>query len=211
MPSVLVFDIETRALQLTGPLEKALVHKVRNVLPDNRAKKMLDYRYLHPAYAEVAAISVLRAASENAAREECVEAVIVGDEEDILRTFINYIDDFNGLFVTFNGFGFDIPFIIARCAVYGIQIRNSRFLMLAKFRSAPHYDVMALLGNWGTFPVSLQEASLMFDVVNSKDYLEGEDILKFLQRATSEELSEYCKGDTWTTWCIFQKMYLIYH
>ena len=47
----------------------------------------------------------------------------IGEEEDLLKEFWGCIKDFSGIFVSFNGLSFDIPFIIARSQKYSRKTR----------------------------------------------------------------------------------------
>ena len=70
------------------------------------------------------------------------------DEKTLLSNFWDYISGFKGVFVSFNGLSFDVPFIRARSWHHKIPMRSLRFLQLRRFSTDPHFDVMRIFSNW---------------------------------------------------------------
>lgn len=61
-----------------------------------------------------------------------------------LATLIGTAD----LVVTFNGHGFDVPFLVTRALVRGLELPFDVPSMLQRYRYRPHFDVAAALSNW---------------------------------------------------------------
>jgi predicted PolB exonuclease-like 3'-5' exonuclease len=203
LPDVIVFDIETIPRQLDEKMQMLLKYKLRN-LPNNEEKevKATQHRFLDPCYAEIKAIGVLTTDAE-----EVSEIVIMGPEEYIITSFFDTIANSQNLFVSFNGFGFDIPFILSKAMLYGIKPTNARFCNLIRYRNSPHFDIMQVFSSWGVFKPNLRELSNLFGVGDSKDILEDKTTVEFLKTASDEEIAEYCMGDVRVTYELFKKIY----
>src|SRR5262245_65122804 len=71
------------------------------------------------------------------------------NERELLRQFWSRLaQDRPTLFITHNGLGFDLPFIKKRSVIH--QVKPSLDINLAKFRTEPVYDTMAIWSNWDT-------------------------------------------------------------
>ncbi len=208
LPSSFTFDVETIPTVLGEKLTKCLEHKLRNISDaDEKEAKRTLYRFLDPCYCTIKTIATLYTQNYT----DIYEEVFLGSERDIIVAFFEKIKSFKGLFVTFNGFGFDIPLILAKASIYGIKITNIRFSNLIRFRSEPHYDVMAMFGNWGCFKPSLRELSIAFGIDDPKDILEDALVTDFLNTASNEKIAEYCMGDVRATFEIFKRLYPVIH
>ncbi|HEY7531811.1 MAG TPA: 3'-5' exonuclease, partial [Nitrospiraceae bacterium] len=66
-----------------------------------------------------------------------------GNERELLRQFwARLAQDRPSLFITHNGLGFDLPFIRKRSIIH--QVKPTVDINLAKFRTEPVYDTMAV-------------------------------------------------------------------
>jgi predicted PolB exonuclease-like 3'-5' exonuclease len=54
-----------------------------------------------------------------------------------------------GLLVTFNGLGFDLPFLFNRAALLGVHIPVDCGQYLRRYTTRPHTDIFAVLSNYG--------------------------------------------------------------
>jgi 3'-5' exonuclease len=166
MPSALVFDIETVGLpwesfdemtqkMLIGPLEDG----------DDPAAKVAEAQGklgLSPLTGQIVSIAAIDAESGKGAvyyqaPGQTVDETIDGirfasmPEKDILEQFWRLADRFDE-FVTFNGRGFDLPFILLRSAVH--KMRPPKHLMKARYlyqqnADARHIDLMDQLSFYG--------------------------------------------------------------
>lgn len=76
---------------------------------------------------------------------------LVGTEKEILEKFWKNLSSFNGLFVSFNGIAFDVPFIVKRSLYHKIKPTNNNFLDLKRFSRYPHFDVKAVFGDFDNY------------------------------------------------------------
>lgn len=206
--SILVIDIETLPIQPTEELEKLLEHKLRNLsTAEEKEARRTHLRFLDPTYAQICAIAVLNETDAGEVREK----VFTNEEgeEVLLQQFAAFIHSYTGTFVHFNGLGFDVPFIMAKCGQYGIEL-SQRFCNLTRFRTNPHYDIFAVYGCWGVFKPSLAEVCYSFGIPSPKDILQGKPVVEFLKTATIEEIQEYCMGDVRATHELYKRISAIY-
>jgi predicted PolB exonuclease-like 3'-5' exonuclease len=82
------------------------------------------------------------------ATEDPVQFALYGDEKQMLEDFWAYVAKERFRFISYNGLGFDVPWIILRSMKYGIRPTNQYFLTTKRFQRWPHSDVMQLLGDW---------------------------------------------------------------
>ena len=154
--NVLVLDIETKPKPYNDLLDKLLLKKVRSLSTYEAVDKKRKYSFRSPVFADIMHIGTL---FEDVATGDIYEEQFVsdGDEKQLIQNFIDYITPFTGTYVHFNGLDFDCPFILTKCALYGITPPDN-FCKLIRFSTYPHYDLMQVLTHWGRFPMSLEEA-----------------------------------------------------
>lgn len=200
--NLFVFDIETTPIQ-DETLDKLLEEKVSLLKDDEKELQRKRHRFLNPVYAKVLAIGSIYVVSETG---KVREKVFYGDEKSILEQFSNYLSKFQGLFIHYNGMDFDVPFLLARMAVHGIQPPSRRFCNLTRFRNDIHYDIMQVFSCWKVWGVRLSEICYIFDVQNPKDILEGKEVTDFLLTATEDQIKEYVMGDVRSSYEVYKKL-----
>ncbi len=206
--SKLVFDIETCPRSLNKDLKELFDAKVeRSSTQETREKKEIEYSFRNPIYNQVVAIAALYETPSGGISEKVFFSR--DDEKEVISNFMYYISKFSGLFIHFNGLDFDVPILLTKCAMYGIEPPR-RFCNTIRFHTDPHYDIMQVLTNWGKFGIGLKEATVAFGIKNPKDFLGGKDILDFMKTATDKEIQEYCMEDVRSTYELFNKVYQVY-
>ena len=113
-------------------------------------------------------------------------------------------------FVTYNGRGFDVPYLWARSAKYGISptvdLMTSRYLSLQ--RGAKHIDLMDLLSFYGANwkKGSLHQWCRLFDIKSPKgDGVSGDDVTQLFRDKKYQEIAEYNARDIIATNELFKK------
>uniref|UniRef100_A0A7C3SMJ5 Predicted 3'-5' exonuclease PolB-like domain-containing protein n=1 Tax=Dictyoglomus turgidum TaxID=513050 RepID=A0A7C3SMJ5_9BACT len=209
----LVFDIETFPITHDKKLETLVRYKVRNVPEEEKEEKIKSYCFHEPQYSRVICISYLISIDgENIAYKDTFFSR--EDEESLIRNFISVVEDFEntyrGVYVTYNGIDFDVPYLLYKCALYNIN-PPQRFCNLIRFRNNPHYDVMQVMTNWGKFKISLQEMCYSFGVIDPKEIKEdGESTLDFMLRATDEEIILYNTRDVDSLFSLYKQISKIF-
>lgn len=205
--SFMVIDVETLPDTLTPELEKCLEHKVRNVPEDKKETEKLHYRFHEPQFTRICCIGTIYCDSKGNVYEKVFFSRT--DECQIVTEFFNYISQFKGKFVHYNGLDFDVPLLLYKALQHNVQ-PPQRFCNLTRFRTDPHYDIMQVLAAWGRFKISLSEALYSLGLKNSKEELHGKDTLTFMQQATDEEIQTYNLEDCRSEFDLFKRVYEVY-
>lgn len=127
-----------------------------------------------------------------------------GDERELLRRFwARLAQDRATLFITHNGLGFDLPFLKKRSIVH--QVKPSLDINLAKFRTEPVYDTMAVWSNWDTRGwVKLDVLARALQVETKSG--SGEQVAEMWEKGQGLELARYCLQDTYVTYACYCRM-----
>lgn len=112
--------------------------------------------------------------------------------------------------VTFNGTGFDLPFIYKRAMILGISPASCNAPPLSawtkRYATDRHYDLMKLWTGWGNEFVSLNEIASLVLRERKTDI----DVTLFAELSKSQEgrdkITAYCLQDTRLTWRLFERM-----
>jgi predicted PolB exonuclease-like 3'-5' exonuclease len=207
--TTLTFDIETLPKELDETYKALLNHKVRNVAEDLKEEEKKRWMFRSPVFSKACAISCVFDSGIPGKEPKEHTFFDRGDEKSIIQGFFATITNFKGKFVGFNTLDFDVPYLLYKCAEYGIE-PNQRFCNMTRFRTDPHYDIMQMLTSWGRYPLSLAEACVSFGVKNSKDTLGGLDTLTFMLQATDEQIIFYNMEDTRSEKQIYDKVSKIF-
>ena len=111
--------------------------------------------------------------------------------------------------VTWNGIGFDLPYIYKRAMILGVNPANFGAPPLSawtkRYSNELHYDLMMIWGAWKDFTKLDTVAGLvMHDHKIEIDFTTFVDLI--LTEAGRVKLGEYCLQDTRLTWWLFGKM-----
>lgn len=127
-----------------------------------------------------------------------------GNERELLRQFWSRMaQNRPSLFITHNGLGFDLPFIKKRSIIQ--QVKPSIDINLARFRSEPVYDTMAIWSNWDTRGwVKLDVLARALNVETKSG--SGEQVAVMWEKGQGPELARYCLQDTYVTYACYCRM-----
>ena len=191
--NILFFDIETvpteQSLQHSGLLEAQMQ------LDEAEIIKRLSLS------AATARILCLAYALEPPA--DFPVAVLGGDEREILQSFWKLATETN-LFVGHNVLDFDLRFIHQRSIIH--QIKPSRELPFARFRSAPIFDTMHEWSKWGREHVSLDLLARALGIPSPKECLDGSKVYPYYRAGKLAEICEYCKCDVDTVRQVYRRL-----
>ena len=190
---ILFFDIETvpteQSLQHSGLLEAQMQ------LDEAEIIKRLSLS------AATARILCLAYALEPPA--DSPVAVLGGDEREILQSFWKLATETN-LFVGHNVLDFDLRFIHQRSMIH--QIKPSRELPFARFRSAPIFDTMHEWSKRGREHVSLDLLARALGIPLPKECLDGSKVYPYYRAGKLAEICEYCKCDVDTVRQVYRRL-----
>ncbi len=126
------------------------------------------------------------------------------NEEELLRQFWDRLGKIRpSQFITHNGLGFDLPFIKKRSIIH--RIKPPFEINLAKFRTEPVFDTMAVWSNWdmrGWIKLDVLARALGVETKSGSGAQVGEQWTKGLKK----EMAEYCLQDTYVTYACYCRM-----
>jgi hypothetical protein len=118
--------------------------------------------------------------------------VLEGNETEIIKEFWKLAVDCN-LFVGHNILDFDLRFIYQRSIIH--QIKPSRELPFARFRSAPIFDTMHEWSKWGREHASLDLLARTLSIPSPKGSLDGSKVYPYYRAGKLTDIVNYCKCD----------------
>jgi DNA polymerase elongation subunit (family B) len=221
----LVFDLETSALPLEAfdKAQQEYLFREAERMSDEpaRAGKRAEIQQmfnLWPFTARIVCIAMLNAESlrgqvlfiaedyeEEGTESGPVEFVPCMDEVEMLTSFWDVARRYDGI-VTFNGRGFDVPFVYLRSALLNVPITRKEWLGY-RFATEPHCDLAEQFSFYG---VSGREGAARrfnldfyckaFGLDSPKDHgVTGLDVNRLLQEGRQREIAEYCLRDVRAT------------
>lgn len=201
-----IFDIETVGKDfesLDTPVQEYLL---RYAETENDREEIKDRLSFYPLTAEIVAIGILEPESEKGyVYFQTTGAPLLPFEEDNIvyesGTEYSIIDKFwhkirhYRQFITFNGRGFDCPFIMIRSAVN--KIKPTRDLMPSRYADT-HIDLLDQLTFFGASrrKFSLDMWCRTFGIKSPKsDGITGYEVKDLFKSGRSLDIARYCVGD----------------
>ena len=228
--ATLVFDIETAALPIDrfDETQQEYLFRDANKIPDPMArharKGELEMQLnLYPFTARVVCIAMLNAdslrgqvlftAEDNDETEDesaPVQFMPCLDEGELLTAFWDVAKHYDTV-VTFNGRGFDVPFIYLRSALLNVPISRKDWLGY-RFQTEPHCD---LAEQFTFYSVSGRDGAAKrfnldfycksFGIESPKAHgVTGMDVNRLLASGQYRQIAEYCLRDVHATVSLYQ-------
>jgi 3'-5' exonuclease len=226
----LVFDIETSALPVENfdAAQQEYLFREAEKIPDEAARdtRRAEIRQqfnLWPFTAQVVCVGMLNAETsrgqvlfiaedfeEDANDAPAVKFVPCAEEAELLANFWEVARKYEHI-VTFNGRGFDVPFIYLRSALLNVPITRKDWLGY-RFQIEPHCDLAEQLTFYG---VSGREGAARrfnldfyckaFGIESPKSHgVTGLDVNNLLGEGRYREIAEYCLRDVEATLRLYQ-------
>lgn len=220
----LVFDIETtpQSLEAFDEVQQEYLLREAEKIPDEAAKaakreEITRMFALWPFTGQVVCVAMLNAESERGqvlfladdfeqdAEAGPVEFVPCADETELLTAFWDVAKHYDEV-VTFNGRGFDVPFLYLRSAVLNVPISKKNWLGY-RFATEPHCDLAEQLTFYG---VSGREGAARrfnldfycksFGIDSPKAHgVTGMDVGTLMKEGKYRDIAEYCLRDVRAT------------
>src|SRR6516164_7900868 len=228
--ATIVFDIETSALPLTNfdEAQQEYLFREAEKLADETAKtakreEIAKFMSLWPFTSQVVCIAMLNAETgrgqtlflaedyeEDAGDDGPVEFVPFADETELLTAFWDVARHYDSV-VTFNGRGFDVPFIYLRSAVLNVPISRKDWLGY-RYQTDPHCDLAEQLTFYGVSgrdgaarKFNLDFYCKAFGIESPKSHgVSGMDVSNLLAEGRYREIAEYCLRDVKATVLLYQ-------
>lgn len=226
----LVFDIETSTLpldQFDEGQQEYLFRECQKIADEaaraNRYAEIRQQFNLWPFTAQVVCIAMLNAESsrgkvlfiaddfdEETGEAGPVEFISCVDEVELLANFWDLSKHYESV-VTFNGRGFDVPFIYLRSALLNVPITRKDWLGY-RYQTEPHCDLAEQLTFYG---VSGREGAARrfnldfyckaFGIESPKSHgVTGMDVNTLMAEGRYREIAEYCLRDVKATVLLYQ-------
>jgi DNA polymerase elongation subunit (family B) len=222
--ATLVFDIETSALPREHFDESQLEYLYRpaeslgtDEEKEQKREEITRYFNLWPFTAQVVCIAMQNAESgrgkvlyladdfEENEGESSFEFVPCMDESELLVEFWEAGKRYNRI-VTFNGRGFDVPFVYLRSALLNVPITQKNWLGY-RFATDPHCDLAEQLtfynvsGRDGAArKFNLDFYCRAFGIESPKSHgVTGMDVNDLMKEERYREIAEYCARDVVAT------------
>jgi DNA polymerase elongation subunit (family B) len=228
--AILVFDIETSALPLENfdEAQREYLFRETEKITDAAARETRRAEIhrqfnLWPLTAQAVCIAMLNAETSrgkvlftaedheaDAGEAGPVEFVPCADESEMLTGFWDVAQHYDSI-VTFNGRGFDVPFLYLRSALLNVPVTRKNWLGY-RFATEPHCDLAEQLTFYG---VSGREGAARrfnldfyckaFGVESPKSHgVTGMDVNDLLAAGKYREIAEYCLRDVRATVLLYQ-------
>ena len=225
----LVFDIETSALPVENfdDVQQEYLFREAARQPDESSRtakqaEITQFMSLWPFTSQVVCIAMLNAETqrgqvlflaedfEEDADAGPVEFVPCADEVELLTAFWDVAKHYDEV-VTFNGRGFDIPFLYLRSAQLNVPISKKNWLGY-RFATEPHCDLAEQLtfynvsGRDGAARrFNLDFYCKAFGIESPKSQgVTGMDVKDLLAAGKYREIAEYCLRDVRATVMLYQ-------
>lgn len=221
----LVFDIETSALPLENFDEAQQEYLLRELekIPEATARaarreEILRQFNLWPFTAQIVCIAMLNADSlrgqvlftaedfeEDAVEGGPVEFMPCADETELLTAFWDVAKHYDEI-VTFNGRGFDVPFLYLRSAVLNVPITRKNWLGY-RYATDPHCDLAEQFTFYGVSgrdgaarKFNLDFYCKAFGIDSPKAHgVTGMDVSSLMAEGKFHDIAEYCLRDVRAT------------
>lgn len=172
----------------------------RQIKYEEAVRAQIDKMALNPLYGKVACVGYKL--------DGIVGSVVSENEVDLLEFYFNEL--FEGIarmpkIVTWNGMGFDVPFLYKRALVNGVVPRSSMSHYMKRYSNDFHCDLMQVWCNWYGYEkltnvasVLLDESKEDFDITTIKDLVKTDE--------GKQKIANYCEKDVSITAGLFEKM-----
>lgn len=228
--AILVFDIETAGLPVENfdeAQQEYLFREAEKTTDETaRSEKRAEierFFSLWPLTAQVVCIAMLNADTSNgqvlfvaddfeddAQEGGPVEFVPCVDEMELLTAFWDVAKHYENV-VTFNGRGFDVPFLYLRSALLNVPISRKNWLGY-RFATEPHCDLAEQLTFYGVSgrdgaarKFNLDFYCKAFGIQSPKSQgITGMDVPALVQEGRHREIAEYCLRDVRATTLLYR-------
>ena len=211
----LVFDIET----VPAFERRDLPASVAAALADNATLKQMEpdaVMGMSPFFgkvvslalgdgdAEVDDVTVLAVLPDGVTTiADCPSWLRPMSEPDLLRAFWALCSRAETV-VSFNGRGFDVPFLVTRSLIHGIPARVD--LLSQRFSLRPHLDLFELVSQKGRGPSKLDVVCWALGIESPKEVMDGSMVAPAYERGEIVKIAEYNAHDVRATSAVYRRV-----
>ena len=220
--ATVVFDIETVGAGWESLDDAQRAYLLKNARNEEESRQIPEWLSLWPMTGRIIVLAMQNVESgkgrvwfesPGARTEEKSDDGLfdfVGDsEKNFLAEFWETIPRFDR-FVTFNGRGFDCPWLMLRSAIHGI--RPSRNLLGYRYSTRPHVDLLEVLTFFGSGGNAARKFNLdffckAFGVPSPKEEgMDGYSVGPYYRDGRLAEIARYCRRDVEATGSLFRRI-----
>ena len=209
--SAVVFDVETVGDDFDSFDETTQQVLLKRTGSEEEEQEVKDMLGLSPVTGKIVSIAMLDCGTDEgivffqdknktakSGKENNVEYVLCSEEE-ILKNFWVQVKKYQQ-FVTFNGRGFDCPYIMVRSAVH--RIKPTRELMPYRYDTKLHIDLYDQFTFYGAMRrgFSLHMLTRAFGIKSPKEAgVDGSAVKDLFEEERGMDIARYCFRDVWAT------------
>jgi hypothetical protein len=216
--ATVVIDIETSALPWDSLDDAQKTYLQKHARSDEEKEKLPDTLSLWPFTGKIIVVAMLNPGTgrgrvwyektDGRAEEASPDGLFkfIGDTEPVfLAEFWKAMRRFQR-FVTFNGRGFDGPFLMLRSATLGVAA--TRNLVGYRYSIRPHTDLLEVISFFGASRKwNLDFACKAFGVESPKEQgMDGFSVGPYYRAGRLREIALYCRRDVEATAGLFRKV-----
>jgi 3'-5' exonuclease len=216
MMNKVVFDIETLGFPFESFDESQQEYLLKFAKTDEEREEAIQKLSLAPFTARILSIGMLNPDTKQGKVffqaedddpyfvDEGLVQMVPCSEEEILTHFWKSIVHYKQV-ITFNGRGFDCPFVMARSAL--LSVKPTRNLMGNRYAVNDHCDLLDQLTFYGAVrKYSLDFYCKAFGIKSPKEGgVTGLDMGRLFGEKKFREIAEYCLGDVKATAELFRR------
>lgn len=211
MSKKIVIDIETIGKDFESFDEMSQEYLLKYAETDEEIAEAKEALSFSPLTGEIVAIGMLNPDTDKGAvyfqapdsspeplEEEGIQFV-ADTEEGILKRFWEAVRHYDQI-ITFNGRGFDAPFLMIRSAIHKLQ--PSKELMPNRYSSLSHVDLLDQLTFFGSVrrKFSLHMWCKAFGIKSPKEEgVTGLEVKSLFKEGKFTDIARYCVGDLHAT------------
>jgi len=216
--TTIVFDIETVGAEFESLDEAQRAYLLSNAKSEAELEKIPTWTSLWAMTGRVVALGmgnpdtgrgrVYYERPEGRLEEPSEDGLweLIGDtEERMLTEFWEAIARYDR-FVTFNGRGFDGPFLMLRSAILGVK--PSRNLVPYRYSVDPHVDLLDVVTFFGAVrKFNLDFVCKAFGIASPKEEgIDGYAVGSYYKEGRLLEIARYCRRDVEATGALYLKL-----
>lgn len=225
--NILVFDIETipdlEAAKKLLKLEKASASELyQKIAAYHDSEKPAEQVFLKPIFHKIVAISFahIKIDHSHEGEEYVIKEIRSGgklnsSEQDLVKGFFRYIEDYTPRLVSFNGRAFDLPVLKFRAMKYNVntniyQLGDKWNSYMQRYSSDWHCDLHEVLTDYyASGRLKLDEACNVFGYPGKLD-VDGSTVYDLYQKNNIAEIRDYCETDVLNTYLVYLSYALHY-
>jgi DNA polymerase elongation subunit (family B) len=211
-----VIDIETLGYPLESFDEAQQKYLLKFAETDAEREEAIQKLSLYPTTSQVIAIGLLNPETDHGKilfqSDEAMNYIsddgdiryVTGTEKEILAQFWQDIAHYDQ-FITFNGRGFDCPFLMLRSAI--LQVQPTRNLMPYRYDASIHCDLLEQFTFYNAFrKFNLDFYCKSFGIESPKaNGITGLDMKQLFEEKRFREIAKYNLGDLKATAELFRR------